>query len=55
MSRHSSTGRWLGPTLFGSAAALAASALYTATQTRDAEHETPPIGEFITVDGVRLH
>ena len=46
---------WLAPTVLGSAAALAASAFYTAVKTRDAEHETPPIGEFITVDGVRLH
>ncbi|TXN17309.1 alpha/beta hydrolase [Methylobacterium sp. WL122] len=55
MTRHSSTSRWLAPTLIGSAAALAASALYTAAKTRDAEHETPPIGAFLTVDGVRLH
>ena len=46
---------WLAPIVLGSAAALAASAFYTAVKTRDAEHETPPIGEFITVDGVRLH
>ena len=55
MTRHSSTGRWLAPTLIGSAAALAASALYTASKTRDAERQTPPIGQFLTVDGVRLH
>ncbi|TXN41213.1 alpha/beta hydrolase [Methylobacterium sp. WL30] len=55
MTRHSTTGRWLAPTLVGSAAALAASALYTAAKTRDAEHETPPIGAFLTADGVRLH
>lgn len=55
MRRHSSTGRWLGPTLLGSAAALAASALYAALKTRDAERQTPPIGQFLTVDGVRLH
>ncbi|MCJ2114891.1 alpha/beta hydrolase [Methylobacterium sp. E-025] len=55
MTRHSTTSRWLAPTLIGSAAALAASALYTAAKTRDAEHETPPIGAFLTVDGVRLH
>ena len=55
MTRHSSTGRWLGPTLLGSAAALAASALYAASKTREAERQTPPIGQFLTVDGVRLH
>lgn len=55
MTHHSSAGRWLVPTLLGSAAALGASALYTAAKTREAERKTPPIGEFLTVDGVRLH
>jgi len=55
MTRRLNSPAWLGPTLLGSAATLAASALYTAAKTRDAEHETPPIGEFITVDGARLH
>jgi pimeloyl-ACP methyl ester carboxylesterase len=55
MTRSSSTGRWLAPTLIGSAAALAASALYTASKAREAERQTPPIGQFLTVDGVRLH
>ena len=55
MTRHSSIARWLGPTLLGSAAALAASALYAAARTREAERQTPPIGHFLTVDGVRLH
>ncbi|MGH1591121.1 alpha/beta fold hydrolase [Methylobacterium phyllosphaerae] len=43
------------PTALGSAAVLVASALYTAAKTRAAEQETPPIGQFLTVDGVRLH
>jgi pimeloyl-ACP methyl ester carboxylesterase len=55
MTRSSSTGRWLAPTLIGSAAALAASALYTVSKSREAERQTPPIGQFLTVDGVRLH
>jgi alpha-beta hydrolase superfamily lysophospholipase len=55
MTRRSSTGRWLVPTLLGSAAALGASALYAVAKTREAERQTPPIGEFMTVDGVRLH
>src|SRR3954467_11195562 len=46
---------WAGPALLGSAAALGAAALYTNKMTRDAERETPPIGRFLEVDGVRLH
>src|SRR4051794_28881964 len=46
---------WAGPALLGSAAALGAAALYTNKMTRDAEGETPPIGRFLDVDGVRLH
>jgi len=41
--------------LAASAAALAATALYNAYRTRKAEHEHPPSGRFVTVDGVRLH
>jgi pimeloyl-ACP methyl ester carboxylesterase len=55
MTRRSNTRTWLVPTLLGSAAALGASALYTASKTREAEQRTPPIGAFITVEGVRLH
>ncbi|GJE43684.1 alpha/beta fold hydrolase [Methylobacterium soli] len=55
MTRRSNTRTWLVPTLLGSAAALGASALYAASKTREAEKCTPPIGDFITVDGVRLH
>ena len=46
---------WLLPTLLGSATALGASALYAAAQAKQAERRTPPIGAFLTVDGVRLH
>ena len=42
------TSPWLLPALLGSAAALGASALYTASRTREAERRTPPIGAFIT-------
>jgi pimeloyl-ACP methyl ester carboxylesterase len=55
MTRPSPAARWLGPTLVGSAAALAASALYVASKTHEAERETPPLGQFLTIDGMRLH
>ncbi|WP_408902567.1 alpha/beta fold hydrolase [Methylobacterium radiotolerans] len=55
MTRRSNTGGWLMPAVLGSAAALGASALYTVAKTREAERQTPPIGQFLTVDGVRLH
>jgi pimeloyl-ACP methyl ester carboxylesterase len=38
-----------------SAAALAASAVYNIYRTRKVEHDHPPTGRFITVDGIRLH
>jgi pimeloyl-ACP methyl ester carboxylesterase len=41
--------------LAGSAAALAAAALYNTLRTRRAEREHPPAGRFLDVDGVRLH
>ena len=55
MTRRSNTDGWLVPTLLGSAAALGACAIYTSAKTQEAERQTPPIGEFLTVDGVRLH
>lgn len=36
-------------------AALGAAALYVQYRSRRAEQETPPVGRFIEVDGVRLH
>ncbi|CAA2101836.1 Haloalkane dehalogenase 2 [Methylobacterium bullatum] len=54
MTRPSKTS-WLMPALLGSVAALAASALHTARKAREAERRTPPIGDFMSVDGVRLH
>ena len=49
-----STKGWqIGAGLAG--AALAATALLNASRARRAERENPPIGRFITVDGVRLH
>ncbi len=52
--RASSLG-WLGPILAGSAAALGAAALYNLSRAKSAESQHPPIGKFLTVDGVRLH
>jgi pimeloyl-ACP methyl ester carboxylesterase len=46
---------WLLVTLSVLVAALGATALFTITQARAAERETPPIGRFLEVDGVRLH
>jgi pimeloyl-ACP methyl ester carboxylesterase len=46
--------RWLAPALASTAAAGAA-VLYNRKRTRDAEHKTPPIGRFLTIDSVRLH
>ncbi|MGX9984583.1 alpha/beta fold hydrolase [Methylobacterium fujisawaense] len=55
MTQHSNIQGWLVPALFGSAVALGASALYAVSKTRKAERRYPPIGRFMTVDGVRLH
>ncbi len=52
---HSTRWRWLVPVLAGSAAALAAAAVYTRRQTHTAERQHAPIGRFLDVDGVRLH
>jgi pimeloyl-ACP methyl ester carboxylesterase len=41
--------------LLGSAAALGAAAIFVQKKTKEAERETPPCGNFIEVDGVRLH
>ncbi|AWM87934.1 alpha/beta hydrolase [Microvirga sp. 17 mud 1-3] len=46
---------WLTPALIGGAAVMGAAALYTSMQATEAEREYPPIGRFMTVDGVRLH
>ncbi|KQQ20315.1 alpha/beta fold hydrolase [Methylorubrum extorquens] len=46
---------WLAPALVGSVAALGITALYSAAKAREAEGRYPPIGRFITVNGVRLH
>jgi len=55
MTQRSNTRGWLVPALLGSAAALGASALYAVSKTREAEKRYPAIGDFMTVDGVRLH
>jgi pimeloyl-ACP methyl ester carboxylesterase len=55
VTQPSNTRSWLAPTLLGAAAALGASALYAVAKTREAERRHPPIGRFMTVDGVRLH
>ena len=44
-----------GTILAATAAALAAAAVYNTYRASRAEQEHPPTGEFITVDGVRLH
>ncbi len=44
-----------GPPALLAGAALAASFLYVRSKTRDAEQENPPKGQFVDVDGVRLH
>ena len=45
---------WL-PILLASATALAAMAFYNHRRAREGEAAFPPMGRFITVDGVRLH
>ncbi len=52
---HRRSRNWVAPALAGSLAGLAATALYVSVKTRQAEHRYPPIGRFITVNGVRLH
>ncbi|CAO4152638.1 alpha/beta fold hydrolase [Methylorubrum extorquens] len=52
---HTRRQSWLAPALVGAAAALGASALYAVAKTREAERRDPPIGRFMTVNGVRLH
>src|SRR5829696_3525529 len=47
--------RWLAPTLAGVATALGAAALWNHKKVRDSERKYPPIGRFLTVNGVRLH
>ena len=44
-----------GAILAGSAAALAAAAVWNVYRARKVEREHPPAGRFVTVDGVRLH
>jgi pimeloyl-ACP methyl ester carboxylesterase len=55
MTQRFTTRSWLASALLGSAAALGASALYAVSKSRAAEQRHPPIGSFLTVDGVRLH
>src|SRR3954447_1984415 len=46
---------WLLIALLVVAAAFAVAAVHAVVQARAAERETPPIGRFLDVDGVRLH
>lgn len=46
--------KWRGPGLLAGAALLA-SFLYVRAKTRQAETDNPPRGQFVDVDGVRLH
>ena len=50
----SSASRWRTPALLA-AAGLLASYVVVRTKTRQAETENPPTGQFVEVDGVRLH
>jgi pimeloyl-ACP methyl ester carboxylesterase len=43
------------PLLLGTAAVLAASALFVRARTQAAERDNPPEGKFVTVQGVKLH
>ncbi|MDB5765112.1 MAG: alpha/beta hydrolase [Herminiimonas sp.] len=52
LPRHSN--RWRGPALVA-LGALAVSAFVVRSKTRQAERLNPPSGQFIEVDGVRLH
>lgn len=55
-SRASGDGRlWKWGAGAAAATALAASAVYNRQRAKQAEAENPPIGKFITVEGVRLH
>ena len=47
--------RGRGGALLLTAAALAGAALYNRTRAQRAEHDHPPAGQFIEVEGVRLH
>ncbi|MCJ8158997.1 alpha/beta fold hydrolase [Sphingomonas sp. LaA6.9] len=46
---------WRSWTLGGSAIALAGAALFNRSRSKKAERDRPPIGDFVEVDGVRLH
>ena len=54
MSRISQPSSTIG-ILASAAATLAAMTVYNVYRARKAEREHPPAGEFVTVDGVRLH
>jgi pimeloyl-ACP methyl ester carboxylesterase len=45
----------VGATLLAGAAVLTAAALWNNAQARRAEHDHPPSGRFVEVDGIRLH
>ena len=53
--KRGSTPSRTGTILAASAAALAAAAVYNVYRTRKVEHDHPPAGRFVTVEGVRLH
>jgi hypothetical protein len=54
-SKHRSTLSRTGSILAGSVAALAATALWNMYRARKVEHEHPPSGCFVSVNGVHLH
>lgn len=45
----------VGATLLAGAAVLTAAALWNNARARHAEHDHPPSGRFVEVDGIRLH
>jgi len=54
-NKHSSRRLWNWGAAATGGAALAGAAIYNHLQARRAEEENPPLGSFLTVDGVRLH
>ncbi len=54
MSRISQPSSTIG-ILESAAATIAAMTVYNVYRARKAEREHPPAGQFVTVDGVRLH
>jgi pimeloyl-ACP methyl ester carboxylesterase len=54
-SASSDTRLWKWGAAAAAGTALAGTALLNRSRAKRAEHDNPPLGEFVTVDGVRLH